>query len=112
MQKAIFLREYFFLPPRRIFPNSIFLFFFRHRTGFVLTRTDTASNVNRFGQSVCKLDTSTLRKERRASGNSTFAIGGVSCFADTFVQAESSVLRIKFCGKSPGLLLAANRQTV
>ena len=41
--------------------------------------------------------------------NSTFAIGGVSCSVDTFVQAESSVLRIKFCGKSPALRVAANR---
>jgi hypothetical protein len=39
----------------------------------VLTRTDTALNVNRFGQSVCGLDTyDTLRTDRRASGNSGF----------------------------------------
>ena len=35
--------------------------------------------------------------------NSTFAIGGVSCSADTFVQAENSVLRINFCAKNPHL---------
>jgi len=51
------------------------------------------------------------RKEAR-TGNSTYPKGGVSCFADTFVQAESSVLRMKFCGKSPALRVAANRQTV
>jgi len=33
------------------------------------------------------------------AANSTFAIGGVSCSADNFVVAKSSVLRIKFCGK-------------
>jgi len=33
------------------------------------------------------------------AGNNTFAIGGVSCSADTFVVAESFVLRIKFSGK-------------
>ena len=33
--------------------------------------------------------------------------GEVSCSADTFVQAESSVLRMKFCGKSPALRVAA-----
>ena len=38
----------------------------------VLTLTDTASNVNRFEKSGCKLDTSTLRTDRRASGNSGF----------------------------------------
>jgi hypothetical protein len=38
----------------------------------VQTHTDTASNVNRFGQSVSKLDTTNLRTDRRASGNSGF----------------------------------------
>jgi len=47
--------------------------------------------------------------ERRAACNSTEQKGGASCFADTFVQAESSVLRMKFCGKSPALRVAANR---
>ncbi len=41
-----------------------------HRT--MQTLTDTALNVNRFGQSVCGLDTSPLRTDRRASGNSGF----------------------------------------
>ena len=46
---------------------------------------------------------------RSTTGNSTYPKGGVSCFADTFVQAESSVLRMKFCGKDPALRVAANR---
>jgi len=50
-------------------------------------------------------------KEQRRH-NSTYQKGGVSCSADSFVLAESSVLRIKFSGKSPALLIAANRQTV
>jgi hypothetical protein len=41
--------------------------------------------------------------------NSTFAIGGVSCSADTFVVAESSVLRINFCGKKPAHRKSAKR---
>ena len=53
-----------------------------------------------------------LLSKRWAATNSTYPKGGVSCFADTFVQAESSVLQIKFSGKSPALLVAANRQTV
>jgi len=44
--------------------------------------------------------------------NSTYPKGGVSCSADTFVQAESSVLRMKFSGKNRQLLVAAKRQTV
>jgi len=51
------------------------------------------------------------RKESRTH-NSTYPKGGVSCSAETFVQAESSVLRMKFCGKNPALRVAANRQTV
>jgi hypothetical protein len=41
--------------------------------------------------------------------NSTYPKGGVSCFADTFVVAESAVLRMKFSGKNPALRVAAKR---
>jgi len=51
------------------------------------------------------------RTEARTD-NSTYPKGGVYYFADTFVQAESSVHRIKFCGKNPALLVAAKRQAV
>ena len=35
------------------------------------------------------------------AGNKGFAIAGVLCFADTFVQGGSSVLRTKFSAKTP-----------
>lgn len=38
---------------------------------------------------------------RRAAGNKGFAIAGVPCFADTFVQGGSSVLRMKFSANNP-----------
>jgi len=41
--------------------------------------------------------------------NSTYPKGGVSCFADTFVGIEISVLRMKFSGKNPALRVAAKR---
>jgi hypothetical protein len=41
--------------------------------------------------------------------NSTFAIGGVSCSADSFVVAENLVLRIKFSVKNPAHRKSANR---
>jgi hypothetical protein len=44
-----------------------------------------------------------------AVDNSTFAIGGVSCSADSFVVAESSVLSINICGKNPTHRKSANR---
>ena len=65
-----FLREYFFLPPKKkFFLPSFFLFFFSHRTGTVRNTTVSASNVNRFEQSVCKLDTANLRTDSRAAAN-------------------------------------------
>jgi hypothetical protein len=51
--------------------------------------------------------TPTEKKER--TPNSTYPKGGVLCSADTFLQAESSVLRMKFCGKNPALRVAAKR---
>ncbi|MCZ2131578.1 MAG: hypothetical protein LC116_00055, partial [Bacteroidetes bacterium] len=48
------------------------------------------------------------RKEQRTA-NSTYPKGGVSCSADSFVVAESSVLRMKFSAKNPALRVAANR---
>ena len=48
-----------------------------------------------------KLDTTTLRTERKAADNKGFAIAGVPCFADTFVQGGSSVFRIKFSANKP-----------
>jgi len=43
------------------------------------------------------------------AANSTYPKGGVLCSKDTFVQAESSVLRMKFSGKNPALRVVANR---
>jgi len=48
------------------------------------------------------------RKESRTH-NSTFAIGGVPCSADSLVVAESFVLRIKFSGKNPAHRKSAKR---
>ena len=47
--------------------------------------------------------------ERKTGHNSTFAIGGVSCSADSFVVAESSVLRINICAEKPAHRKSAKR---
>lgn len=47
------------------------------------------------------IETTQLRTDRRTADNKGFAIAGVPCFADTFVQGESSVLRTKFSAKTP-----------
>lgn len=45
----------------------------------------------------------------KSAANSTFAIGGVSCSADSFEVAESFVLRINISGKNPAHRKSANR---
>jgi len=50
-----------------------------------------------------------LVEDKQRTANSTYPKGGVLCSANTFVQAESSVLRMKFCGKNPALRVAAKR---
>jgi hypothetical protein len=71
-----FFKRVFFSPSQEeiqiiFFPSlRFFNYLFFQRT--VLNWTDTASIVGNFGQSVCKLDTTHLRTERRATDNSGF----------------------------------------
>lgn len=46
---------------------------------------------------------------RTTGYNSTFAIGGVSFSADSFVVKESSVLRMNICAKKPAHRKSAKR---
>lgn len=48
-----------------------------------------------------EFETTPLRTDRRATDNKGFAIAVGLCFADTFVQGESSVLRMEFSAKIP-----------
>ena len=50
-----------------------------------------------------------MDNNRKAAANSTFAIGGVSYCADSFVVAESFVLRISICVENPAHRKSANR---
>jgi len=67
------------------------------------------TKIDAYQKYFCKLQTNVLRPDRRAADNSTLAIGGVSSPLDSFVVAESSVLRINICGKNRQLLIAAKR---
>ena len=75
-------REYFFLPPKKnYFPTLLFLIkLFSQRTGILQTCTDIGSNVNRFVDSVCGLETVVLRGKSTASANkkinANFLFGG------------------------------------
>jgi hypothetical protein len=53
-----------------------------------------------------------MRQIKARNDNSTYPKGGVSCSKDTFLQAVSSVLRIKFSGENPTVRVAAKRQVV
>ncbi len=50
-----------------------------------------------------------IKTEKTPAGNSTLAIGGVSCSKDSSVVNQTFVFQIKFCGKSPALRVAAKR---
>ncbi len=47
--------------------------------------------------------------DKRKTGTNNYPKGGVSCFADSFGVAQSSVLRMNFSGKNPALRVAAKR---
>ena len=49
------------------------------------------------------------REEIRAAANSTFAIGGVSCSADSLVVVDNFVLRINICAEKPAHRKSAKR---
>ena len=46
---------------------------------------------------------------KTATANSTFAIGGFSCSADSLVEAESLVFRINICAEKPAHRKSAKR---
>ena len=50
-----------------------------------------------------------MTERRRAAGNSTLAIGGVSSPLDSFEVAQSSVLRTNNCAEKPAHRQAAKR---
>ena len=88
---------------------STFYFFSMHKPNAEKNKESLQANAP-FSADICASSKrhSCGRTEARTD-NSTYPKGGVSCSKNTFVQAESSVLRMKFCGKSPALRVAANR---
>jgi hypothetical protein len=101
-----FFKRVFFSPTQeKIFPPLLFLIkLFRHRTGFVRNPTDSSSNVNRFEQSVCKLDTTTLRTDRRASANKGLKEMAGEVVNQTVVLLINSSGRLTVSASKPPLL--------
>lgn len=106
-----YLQESVFSPaPRRIFFHPSFfnkIFFPTH--GLDANTNNCISNVNRFEQSVSKLDTTTQRTDRRATDNTSLAKVAVQCSADTFVVNQTLVLRINICAENRHLRQARKR---
>ncbi len=108
-----FFKRVFFSPTKEeFFPPLFFLFFFRHRTGSVLYRTDSASHVYRFLDIVCKLDTSTLRTDRRASGNSGFKKLAVHWLIEHFTSHQHLWWLDSFVLRNRQLLKPAKRYQI
>jgi hypothetical protein len=65
--------------------------------------------VNNSNNFLCEPQAFVFRTNSTAAANSTFAIGGVSYSADSFVVAECFVLRINISGKKPAHRKSAKR---
>ena len=65
--------------------------------------------VNNSNNFLCEPQAFVFRTNSTAAANSTFAIGGVSCSADSLEVAESFLHRINICGKNPAQRKSANR---
>jgi len=85
----------FFLPSLRCFN------FFATHSRHISSWTETAKIYT--GQGL------TMTVDRRPACNSTLAIGGVPSPLDSFVVAESSVLRTNFCAEKPAHRQSAKR---
>lgn len=68
---------------------------------FLQSRNNITKVVVRFVQTVCGLETVVLRGKSITAANKGFAIAGVPCFADAFVQGGSSALRMNICAEKP-----------
>lgn len=60
----------------------------------------------------CCIRTDETMRTKNTTANMGFAIAGVPCFADSLVVNESSVLRMKFCAKTPRHRKPPKRQIV
>ncbi len=52
-----------------------------------------------------------MSQKESPAGNSGLAKGGLTCFAETFVQARTFVLLMNFRADNPALRQAENRKT-
>jgi len=106
------LQESIFSPPQEKLKNKKSPTLQKNKTSFhrtVQTLTYTALNVNRFGQSVCKLDTTHLRTDSRAAHNKGLPKAGMTSFYDSFVLNRTLVFQMNGSAEIPRLRQAPNR---
>lgn len=108
--ESIFFKRVFFSPPQEKLKIKKFPALQKNKTSChrtVHNWSASASNINHFGQSVSKLDTTHLRTDRRATDNKGFKklavqwLNQVQFFNQTFVQVDSFVLRNRQLLKPP-----------
>jgi hypothetical protein len=111
--ESIFFKRVFFSQAQEeiqiiFFPTLRFFnyLFFLHT---MLNWSDKASIVDKFEQSICKLDTIHLRADRRASANSTYKKLAVQWLNEALCFVSSSVVPDSFRLRNRQLLVAANR---
>jgi hypothetical protein len=94
--QAIFLREYFFLPPKK---NFIFSPIPRCFNFFATPQQSTTDkHLDRKTQETNRLQHYTDEEAR--TGKTGLAKVAVQCSADTFVVNQSLIIRINICGES------------
>ncbi len=106
-----FFKRVFFSPTQEnFFPTLPFLIkLFSPTHGHITNTTGCASNVKRFGQSICGLDTTLLRTDRRASANSGFKKLAVQWLNEHLFFVSSVVLADSFVLRNRQLLKPAKR---
>jgi hypothetical protein len=104
-----FLREYFFTPRRILFFSSTLRCFNFFCLSTMVYKTDIAPNINLFELSVSELDTTLLRTDRRASGNTRLAQLGLTSFIESFCFNCKFVLVDNLVFQNPPLRQAWKR---
>ena len=88
---------------------STFYFFTTHHANAEKNKKSLQANAPDSARVRCKLDTTTLRTDRRAADNTGLAKVAVQFSADTFVVNQILVLRINFSGENRHLRQARKR---
>jgi hypothetical protein len=88
---------------------STFYFFSTHRATAEKNKKSLQANTPYIADISANLTRHSNGRTEARTDNSTLAIGGVPSPLDSFVVAESSVLRTNFCAEKPAHRQSANR---